>query len=158
LILSLVGCSSNTNKLSESNENATDYTKSGDIENPFEKHNDQASIASLVHGLKFDNGQNKPSFTYDGNEVNCKYYVNASGSGKHVGFLMFINGVSSSEGGISFKTVIESGQAAVIEFDIELDKLDDLNTFYIISVPTNAADYPDEVFDSIKTDSIMLYK
>ena len=65
--------------------------------------------------------------------------------------------IASSEG-FSHSTAIDKGFISTFTFDIDLDKLEDFSTFYIVSVPINAADYPDEIFEPIKTQSILLYK
>lgn len=46
----------------------------------------------------------------------------------------------------------------MIDADIDLGKLEELNTFYVVSVPVNAADFPDDVVVLEKTASILLYK
>lgn len=60
--------------------------------------------------------------------------------------------------GSTFETVLAKGEAAVIDADIDLGKLEELNTFYVVSVPVNAADFPDDVVVLEKTASILLYK
>lgn len=65
--------------------------------------------------------------------------------------------IASSQG-ISHNSVIKKGAVTVITLDLGIDKLEDSNTFYIVSVPINASDYPDEIFEPIKTESILLYK
>lgn len=60
--------------------------------------------------------------------------------------------------GVSVDTVIEKGYVSVIEIDIDSDKLDDFNTFYAISVPKNAEEFPEGIFEALKTQSILLYK
>lgn len=64
----------------------------------------------------------------------------------------------TSQEGSSFETVLAKGEVAVIDADIELEKLEDFNTFYVVSVPMNAADFPDDVITLEKTSSILLYK
>ena len=63
-----------------------------------------------------------------------------------------------SSKGISHHTKISKGSISIITFEIETEKLKDFNTFYIVSTPKNASDYPDGIFESIKTQSILLYK
>ncbi len=64
----------------------------------------------------------------------------------------------ASEEGVSFETELTKGNASVIEADIELEKLEDFNTFYVVSVPLNADDFPDDVVVLMKTPSLLLYK
>ncbi|MVO99728.1 beta-glucanase/beta-glucan synthetase [Paenibacillus lutrae] len=58
----------------------------------------------------------------------------------------------------SFETVLSKGNAVVVDAEIELDKLEDFNTFYVVSVPINANDFPDDVIIVQKTPSLLLYK
>lgn len=46
----------------------------------------------------------------------------------------------------------------MIEADIEVEKLEDFNTFYVVSAPLNANDFPDDVIILDKTASVLLYK
>lgn len=72
---------------------------------------------------------------------------------------LYINhNAMSDKDGISFETVLEKGNVAVIEADIDLGKLEDFNTLYVISVPCNASDFPDDVITALKTESLLLYK
>ncbi len=64
----------------------------------------------------------------------------------------------SAENSITFETALTRGNIFVIEADIDLEELDDLNTFYVVSVPSNAADFPKDVVTVMKTHSILLYK
>lgn len=52
--------------------------------------------------------------------------------------------------GISHETTLSKGQVSVVELDIALEKLAEFTTFYAISVPKNANDYPDGVFEPQK--------
>lgn len=60
--------------------------------------------------------------------------------------------------GTSFETTLAKGDVAVIDADIALEKLKDFNTFYVVSVPLNADDFPDDVVVLMKTPSLLLYK
>lgn len=79
-----------------------------------------------------------------GLEYNTTFYIN--------------NQPMAFSDGVSVDTVIEKGYVSVIEIDFDLDKLDDFNTFYVISVPKNAKEFPDGIFEALKTQSILLYK
>jgi len=65
--------------------------------------------------------------------------------------------ITSSEG-LSHNTVISKGSISIITFDLDLSELEDFSTFYAISVPKNAADFPNDIFEILKTQSILLYK
>ncbi|MBE3594601.1 MAG: beta-glucanase/beta-glucan synthetase [Candidatus Carbobacillus altaicus] len=64
----------------------------------------------------------------------------------------------TSKDGTSFETTLSKGNVAVIDADIELENLEDFNTFYVVSVPLNADDFPDDVVVLEKTPSLLLYK
>lgn len=64
----------------------------------------------------------------------------------------------TSKDEISVETMLTKGNVSVIDVDIDLDKLEDFNTFYVISVPCNVADFPDDIITLEKTASILLYK
>lgn len=64
----------------------------------------------------------------------------------------------ASKDGISFETALTKGDVAVVDVDIDLEKLKDFNTFYVVSVPLNAEDFPDDVVVLNKTPSLLLYK
>lgn len=72
---------------------------------------------------------------------------------------LFINHQAvTSKDGSSFDTELAKGDVAVIDMDIDLAKLDDFSTIYVVSVPVNAADFPDDVVVLQKTLSLLLYK
>lgn len=56
----------------------------------------------------------------------------------------------------SFLSLLKSGQAGVIEFDVNTAELDN-TTFYAISVPCNSADYPNDVLMMYKSNSVFFY-
>lgn len=71
----------------------------------------------------------------------------------------YINHKALTNGkGISFETLLSKGDVRIIEADINLDKLQNLNTFYVISVPTNSNAFPNDVIVPQKTPSVLLYK
>lgn len=57
----------------------------------------------------------------------------------------------------SFLSVLKSGQADVIEFDLNASELEN-TTFYAVSVPCNSADYPDDVLMMNKSNSVFFYR
>ncbi|MHA6481962.1 beta-glucanase/beta-glucan synthetase [Paenibacillus sp. strain BS8-2] len=58
----------------------------------------------------------------------------------------------------SFETVITEGNVSAVKAEINLDKLEEFSTFYIVSVPLNADDYPNDAILMNKTPSLLLYK
>ncbi|WP_230190747.1 MULTISPECIES: beta-glucanase/beta-glucan synthetase [unclassified Paenibacillus] len=64
----------------------------------------------------------------------------------------------SAKDGTFFETMLTKGDVAVFNAEIELEKLEDFNTFYVVSVPVNADDFPDDVVVLEKTASILLYR
>ncbi|MEK5487457.1 MULTISPECIES: hypothetical protein [Lysinibacillus] len=58
----------------------------------------------------------------------------------------------------TFETELADGSMSIVEVNIDVKNLEDFNTFYVVSVPINASDFPDEVIDLEKTPSILLYK
>ena len=66
--------------------------------------------------------------------------------------------LTTKDGDSSFETVLAKGEAAVVEVEIDLERLEDLNTFYVVSVPMNAEDFPEDVIVLEKTRSILIYK
>lgn len=65
--------------------------------------------------------------------------------------------VSSKEGS-TFETELTEGNMSIVEASIDVKDLDNFNTFYVVSVPINANDFPDDVIILRKTPSILLYK
>lgn len=73
--------------------------------------------------------------------------------------IFFINHRPITDGkNIYFNSKLEKGNIYTIEADLDISQLEDFNTFYVISVPVNEADFPDEVVTMQKTPSILLYK
>lgn len=58
----------------------------------------------------------------------------------------------------SFETLITEGDVSEINAEINLENLEDFSTFYVVSVPINAKDFPDDVILLKKTPSLLLYK
>lgn len=57
----------------------------------------------------------------------------------------------------SFQTELKKGKVAVVDIDLDVSKLNGNGTFYIVSVPCNANDYPNDVITIQKTNSIFFY-
>ncbi|REK77630.1 beta-glucanase/beta-glucan synthetase [Paenibacillus paeoniae] len=105
------------------------------------------------------------------NEVRNQYFqVNKNGV-LHVAFKMFghpgvrykntfyinHNALTSSDSS-SFETAIAEGNVSVVKAEIKLDNLEDFSTFYVVSVPMNADDFPNDAILLSKTPSLLLYK
>lgn len=58
----------------------------------------------------------------------------------------------------SFDTTLTKGDVWTADIYLDISKLGDFNTFYIMSVPTNAKDYPNTNAMVVKTSSILIYK
>lgn len=58
----------------------------------------------------------------------------------------------------SFETAITEGNVSVVKAEIKLDNLKDFSTFYVVSVPLNADDFPNDAILLSKTPSLLLYK
>jgi hypothetical protein len=94
LVISLIsGC---TSKQTPQNSDAPSADNTG---NPFDvkdEDNPFQSLGSIGHGLREltldENGARKP-LEYSGGEMEVKYQANATGKGKNVGFLVFVDGV-----------------------------------------------------------------
>jgi len=65
--------------------------------------------------------------------------------------------LATEDGTTSFETVLAKGEVAVIDVEIDQERLEDFNTFYVVSVPTNTEDFPDDAF-LLKSESVLLYK
>lgn len=78
---------------------------------------------------------------------------------KHT-FYLNHKALSNEEGEISFETALTKGDVSVIEVELDLDKLDDFNTFFVVSTPVNQEDFDDDEYGVhlLKTSSILLYK
>lgn len=59
---------------------------------------------------------------------------------------------------VSFDTKLTKDNKFIIDVDLNLSKLKDRSTFYVVSVPYNADDFPNDNVGVIKTDSILFYK
>ncbi|SDZ68336.1 hypothetical protein SAMN05421736_1346 [Evansella caseinilytica] len=66
--------------------------------------------------------------------------------------------LTTKDGDISFETELTKGDVYVLDVELDLEKLDDFNTFYAVSVPVNPEDFYDDVVTHLKTSSILLYK
>ena len=59
---------------------------------------------------------------------------------------------------VSFETVLTDGNISVIEAKIDLAKLEDLGTFYVVSALCNAQEIMEDRWSFVKTPSVLLYK
>ncbi len=65
--------------------------------------------------------------------------------------------LSTKDGKTSFEMELAKGEVAVMDIEIDLERLEDFNTFYVVSVPKNIEDFPEESLLQ-KSESILLYK
>ena len=65
--------------------------------------------------------------------------------------------VSSKEES-TFETEVTEGNTSIVEVNIDVKKLEDFNTFYVVSVPINARESPDYGIPLSKSPSVFLYK
>ncbi|UOE94753.1 beta-glucanase/beta-glucan synthetase [Alkalihalobacillus sp. LMS39] len=66
--------------------------------------------------------------------------------------------LSNQEGETSFETELTKGDVSVIDVELDMEKLDDFNTFYVVSTPVNPEDFYDDGVLSLKTPSLLFYK
>ncbi len=66
--------------------------------------------------------------------------------------------LSNQEGETSFQTELTKGDVSVIDVELDVGKLDDFSTFYVVSTPVNSEDFYDDGVSSLKTPSLLLYK
>jgi hypothetical protein len=57
----------------------------------------------------------------------------------------------------SFQTELKKGKVAIVDMDLDVSKLNGNGSFYIVSVPCNTNDYPNDVITIKKTNSIFFY-
>ncbi len=102
--------------------------------------------------------------TYDniklekGDKLHISYSLCGSPGVEYVSTL-FIGHVPVKIGDLlMMQTKLSKGDVSTWEIELDTGSLPELSTFYIISVPRNAADYPDVNAMVIKTDSICLFK
>lgn len=109
---------------------------------------------------------------FDGNDVKFDSNLKVAQTGTlHVTYKMvghpgvkyqstlYLNHQALTDGqGVSFETTLTKGEISVLEADIDLSKIEDFSTFYVISTPCNADDFPEDVIVLEKTSSVLLYK
>jgi len=71
----------------------------------------------------------------------------------------YINHQALTDGeNVSFETVLTRGNVSVIEVEIDLSKLEDFGTFYVVSALCNAQEIMEDRWSLVKTPSVLLYK
>lgn len=60
--------------------------------------------------------------------------------------------------GKEFEYTLEAGKAETIEFDLDVSRLMEDSTFYVVSVPCNVKDYPNDAITLQKFRSMLLYR
>jgi hypothetical protein len=115
-----------------------------------------SEIFSLIY---FDSSLKTDNYKVSGSDTLRITYKLCGHAGLEYGTTFYVNHQPiSSADGVSIHTTIEKGFASVIEVEIDISKLSDFNTFYVVSSPLNARDYPDGIFETIKSRSILFYK
>lgn len=66
--------------------------------------------------------------------------------------------IADTSGKQVFENIFVSGETIVYDFEIDPAQLGNFSTFYAVTVPLNASDYPDYFINTIKTSSILFYK
>lgn len=66
--------------------------------------------------------------------------------------------IADADGTLVFENTFSSGEAIVYDFKIDPSKLSEFSTFYAVTVPLDANDYPDFPISTLKTDSILFYQ
>jgi hypothetical protein len=97
----------------------------------------------IYSNLKIENSEN----------INIKYEISGKPGSKFVTTLFIDHTPLEINGETSFEMDIKDGEYPVLDVTLDYDKLDDLNTFYIVAVPIGDTDWLVQ-----KTSSIMLYK
>jgi len=64
----------------------------------------------------------------------------------------------SSKEGSTFETELKEGNMSIVDVNIDVTNLENFSTFYVVSVPINTSDFPDDVIILKKIPSILIYK
>ena len=102
----------------------------------------------------------KLASSYDINnkdKIHIRYEITGHPGLKYKSILYFNHQPISSQDSYYFEMDLLKGYISVVEMDLDISKIDGNGTFYIISVPCNANDYPDDVARLLKYRSILLY-
>lgn len=104
--------------------------------------------------IKYDNLE-----VSNGTPVTIHYEL-AGTPGLHSQTMFYINHtpIASTNGTMVFENTFTSGEAIIYDFEIDPEKLSNFSTFYAVTIPLNASDYPDDFINTIKTSSILFYK
>lgn len=65
--------------------------------------------------------------------------------------------IADADGRVVFDNTFSSGDVIVYDFEIDSTKLSGFSTFYVVTVPLDTDDYPDDPISTLKTESILLW-
>lgn len=65
--------------------------------------------------------------------------------------------IADADGRVVFDNTFSSGDVIVCDFEIDPTKLSRFSTFYVVTVPLDTDDYPDDPISTLKTESILLW-
>lgn len=94
----------------------------------------------------------------DGEDIHITYKIYGHPNYKCTNIACINHEPVSGDAGCLNEVIIKKGITTVIEMDLDSSELDDFSTFYMISVPENSMDYPDDVLPAYKTPSILLHR
>lgn len=66
--------------------------------------------------------------------------------------------IADAGGRLVFDNTFSSGEVIAYDFEIDPAKLGEFSTFYAVTVPLGASNYPDYPISTIKTSSILFYQ
>lgn len=65
--------------------------------------------------------------------------------------------IADADGRVVFENTFSSGDVIAYDFEIDIAKLSGFSTFYVVTVPLDTGDYPDDPISTLKTESILLW-
>lgn len=126
------------------------------------KHNaDESSVDTMVYSEFYINNvemgivNSVKLDTKDLLHITYKMFGHPNAKYKNI---MYINQMPVTVNGKVFDTYLKKGEVSLLDLDIDISKLNDINSLYIISIPTNMYEYPNDVISVEKTSSITLYR
>lgn len=124
----------------------------------FEKVDLNALDKKVYNELQIDGDVRMDNYSIEGKDKVHVTFKLFGHPGVQYRSTFYINHQAISAKKVSFETKLTKGNVSVIKADIEVEKLEDFNTFYVVSAPLNANDFPDDVIILDKTASVLLYK
>lgn len=107
------------------------------------------------HGeVKYDN-----LAVFDGEPIEIRYELaGVPGLRSQTTFYIDHTPVATGDGVLTFPNTFAAGEAIVYDLQLDPAKLGAFSTFYAITVPLGADDYPEYLISPCKTDSILFWK